>query len=96
MLGFSCWWMCIQGLKDVNDECCAALRYQLARYAYAFEQAIALDGLALDDDHGMGLRSLAERIDKESDLIGFIQSYNNQNVSGLRAGDIFRSKVNTQ
>lgn len=87
----------VQGLKDVNDECCAALRYQLARYAYAFEQAIASDGLALDDDHGMGLRSLAERIDKESDLMGFIQSYNNQNVSRLRGGsDLFRSKVNIQ
>lgn len=80
----------------MNDECCAALRYQLARYAYAFEQAIALDGLALDDDHGMGLRSLAEGIDKESDLIGFIQSYNNQAASRLGGGDIFRSKVNTQ
>ncbi|KAJ8659151.1 hypothetical protein O0I10_005190 [Lichtheimia ornata] len=84
----------LMGLKDVNDECCAALRYQLARYAYAFEQAIASDGLALDDDHGMGLRSLAERIDKESDLMGFIQSYNNQNVSRLRGGsDLFRSKL---
>ncbi|KAI7876933.1 RhoGAP-domain-containing protein [Lichtheimia hyalospora FSU 10163] len=82
----------LMSLKDVNDECCAALRYQLARYAYAFEQAIALDGLALDDDHGMGLRSLAERIDKESDLFDFIQSYNNQSISRLRGSDIFKSK----
>lgn len=84
-------------MKDVNDECCAALRYQLARYAYAFEQAIASDGLALDDDHGMGLRSLAEQIDKESDLIQFIQSYNNnQNMSRMKGSDIFRSKVSIQ
>jgi hypothetical protein len=29
-----------------------ALRYQLASYAYIFEQALTEDGLALDNDQG--------------------------------------------
>lgn len=29
-----------------------ALRYQLARYAYIYEQALTADGYALDNDDG--------------------------------------------
>jgi hypothetical protein len=39
-------------LKAVDDECSVALRYQLASYAYTFEQALTEDGLALDNDQG--------------------------------------------
>ncbi|ORZ22484.1 Rho GTPase activation protein [Absidia repens] len=62
-------------LKAVGDECCVALRYQLARYSYIYEEALAADGIALDNDDGLGLRSLTEKIDKDSDLIQYINSY---------------------
>ncbi|KAI8333049.1 Rho GTPase activation protein [Chlamydoabsidia padenii] len=65
-----------QELKAIGDECCVALRYQLARYSYIYEEALAADGIALDNDDGLGLRSLTEKIDKDSDLIQYINSYN--------------------
>ncbi|ORY95254.1 Rho GTPase activation protein [Syncephalastrum racemosum] len=65
----------LSALKDIGDECCVALRYQLARYAYIYEQALTADGLALDNDDGLGLRSLTEKIDKDSDMVDFIKSY---------------------
>ncbi|KAF7732372.1 hypothetical protein EC973_005268 [Apophysomyces ossiformis] len=74
-------------LKSVSDECSVALRYQLARYAYIFEQALTSDGLALDNDDGFGLRSLTEKIDKEADLHEFVSLY-----SG-RAGRVQRSEI---
>ncbi|CAO3610425.1 unnamed protein product [Cunninghamella echinulata] len=63
-------------LKAIGDECCVALRYQLARYSYIYEEAIAADGIALDNDDGLGLRSLTEKIDKDTDLVQYISSYN--------------------
>ncbi|KAG1585018.1 hypothetical protein G6F48_007530 [Rhizopus delemar] len=60
-------------LKAVDDECSVALRYQLASYAYTFEQALTEDGLALDNDQGKGLRSLINKIDKDSDWIEFVR-----------------------
>ena len=62
----------------MGDECCVALRYQLARYAYIFEQGLTADGLALDNDDGLGLRSLTEKIDKDADIIEFLKSYSNR------------------
>jgi hypothetical protein len=41
-----------QNLKSIGDECNVALRYQLARYAYIYEQALTADGYALDNDDG--------------------------------------------
>lgn len=60
-------------LKAVDDECSVALRYQLASYAYTFEQALTEDGLALDNDQGKGLRSLINKIDKDSDWAEFVR-----------------------
>ncbi|KAL0095102.1 Rho GTPase activation protein [Phycomyces blakesleeanus] len=64
----------ITDLKAVGDECCVAMRYQLARYAYRFEQALVSDGMEIDPEDGDGLRSLAEKIDHVGDLNGYIQS----------------------
>ncbi|KAG0174888.1 hypothetical protein DFQ30_002154 [Apophysomyces sp. BC1015] len=74
-------------LKAVSDECSVALRYQLARYAYIFEQALTSDGLALDNDDGLGLRSLTEKINKDTDLNEFI------NVYSGRAGRVQKSDI---
>ncbi|CEG72606.1 hypothetical protein RMATCC62417_08137 [Rhizopus microsporus] len=60
-------------LKAVDDECSIALRYQLASYAYTFEQALTEDGLALDNDQGKGLRSLIGKIDKDADWAEFVR-----------------------
>lgn len=53
---FSDFFICVmhmqQDLKAVDDECSVALRYQLASYAYTYEQALTEDGLALDNDQG--------------------------------------------
>ncbi|KAG0169217.1 hypothetical protein DFQ30_003852 [Apophysomyces sp. BC1015] len=68
----------LTGLKAVGDECCVALRYQLARYAYIFEQAVMADGIALDNDDGLGIRSLTEKINMESDTNEFIRSYSDR------------------
>ncbi|KAI7862863.1 Rho GTPase activation protein [Spinellus fusiger] len=65
----------LTALKNVGEECCAALRYQLARYSYTFEQALTADGIALDNDEGLGLRSLTEKMDREADLNNYIKAY---------------------
>ncbi|KAH8553440.1 Rho GTPase activation protein [Umbelopsis sp. PMI_123] len=65
----------LTNLKSIGDECNVALRYQLARYAYIYEQALTADGYALDNDDGLGLRSLTEKIDKDADLEGYIKQY---------------------
>ncbi|KAI9030019.1 Rho GTPase activation protein [Phycomyces nitens] len=73
----------LTALKNVGEECCVALRYQLARYAYIFEQALTADGIALDNDDalsGLGLRSLTEKIDKDGDLNNYIKSYSGRGV----------------
>ncbi|KAI8073315.1 Rho GTPase activation protein, partial [Gongronella butleri] len=62
-------------LKAIDDECCVALRYQLARYSYIYEEALAADGIALDNDDGLGLRSLTEKIDKDADIALYINTY---------------------
>lgn len=62
-------------LKSVDDECCTAIRYQLARYAYLFEESLTADGLALDNDEGKGLRSLTEKINYNSDLVGTVKQF---------------------
>jgi hypothetical protein len=63
----------IKDLKAVDDECSVALRYQLASYAYTFEQALAEDGLALDNEQGSGLRGLISKIDKDADWTEFVR-----------------------
>ncbi|KAI8368301.1 Rho GTPase activation protein [Radiomyces spectabilis] len=70
----------LMDLKAVGDECSVALRYQLARYAYIFEQALTADGIALDNDDGLGLRSLTEKIDKDADLNDYIKSYSSRST----------------
>ncbi|KAI8646362.1 Rho GTPase activation protein [Parasitella parasitica] len=62
-------------LKSVDDECCTAIRYQLARYAYMFEESITRDGLALDNDDGQGLRSLTEKIDYQTDIAELVEEF---------------------
>lgn len=62
-------------LKSVDDECCTAIRYQLARYAYLFEESLTRDGLALDNDEGQGLRSLTEKIDYQTDVSEVVKEY---------------------
>ncbi|KAI7867097.1 Rho GTPase activation protein [Spinellus fusiger] len=62
-------------LKAVGDECCVAMRYQLANYAYRYEQALVADAMEVDKDPGLGLRSLVEKIDTTSDLHSYLQSY---------------------
>jgi hypothetical protein len=52
----------------VGDECCVALRYQLARYAYIYEEALAADGIALDNDDG----KIAVRLDGIMDSFVYI------------------------
>ncbi|ORX58178.1 RhoGAP-domain-containing protein [Hesseltinella vesiculosa] len=82
----------LQNLKFVGDECCMALQYQLARYAYIYERALVVDGRALDNDTGFGLRSLAERVDKDQDLMEYIKSCNGQRNSNhirvIQRGDV--------
>ncbi|RCH91060.1 hypothetical protein CU098_001832 [Rhizopus stolonifer] len=63
----------LRDLKAVDDECSVALRYQLASYAYTFEQALTEDGLALDNDQGNGLRGLITKIDREADWTEFVR-----------------------
>lgn len=57
----------------MDDECSVALRYQLASYAYTYEQALTEDGLALDNDQGNGLRGLITKIDKDADWVEFVR-----------------------
>lgn len=78
----------LSALKDIGDECCVALRYQLARYAYIYEQALTADGLALDNDDGLGLRSLTEKIDKDGDMIDFIKSYSTRSTTRTHKQEI--------
>ncbi|KAI8371647.1 Rho GTPase activation protein [Radiomyces spectabilis] len=68
----------LRELKSIGDECSVALRYQLARYAYIYEQALTADGLALDNDDGLGLRSLTEKIDIDGDLAAFVDNFRNR------------------
>ncbi|CAO3618993.1 unnamed protein product [Mucor hiemalis] len=63
----------LKDLKAVDDECSVALRYQLASYAYAYEQALTEDGLALDNDQGTGLRGLINKIDRDADWVEFVR-----------------------
>ncbi|KAI8878405.1 RhoGAP-domain-containing protein [Backusella circina FSU 941] len=63
----------LRDLKAVDDECNVALRYQLASYAYTFEQAIADDGIALDNEQGQGLRGLITKIDRDADWSEFVR-----------------------
>jgi hypothetical protein len=51
------------------------MRYQLARYAYVFEEGLTKDGLALDNDQGTGLRSLTEKIDYTGDTAEYVKDY---------------------
>lgn len=74
-------------LKSVDDECCTAIRYQLARYAYVFEESLTLDGLALDNDEGTGLRSLTEKIDFGEDFAGVVKEYS-ERARTLKKADI--------
>ncbi|KAI8329762.1 Rho GTPase activation protein [Chlamydoabsidia padenii] len=82
----------LMGLKAVGDECCVALQYQLARYAYIYERALVAEGYALDNDSGLGLRSLAEKVDKDLDLMCFIKSCQGQRTTSyprvIQRGDV--------
>lgn len=74
-------------LKSVDDECCTAVRYQLARYAYLFEESLTRDGLALDNDEGQGLRSLTEKIDYQADTAELVKAYS-EKATSLKKADI--------
>ncbi|GAA5810617.1 hypothetical protein MFLAVUS_004040 [Mucor flavus] len=65
----------IKTLKSAGDECCIAIRYQLARYAFTFEEALTADGLALDNDNGHGLRSLTEKVDFYNDTAELVNEF---------------------
>lgn len=77
----------IKTLKSVDDECCTAVRYQLARYAYIFEESLTKDGYALDNDEGRGLRSLTEKIDFNADTADLVKDYSSRAQSSKK-GDI--------
>lgn len=77
----------IKTLKSTGDECCTAIRYQLARYAYIFEEALTLDGLALDNDEGNGLRSLTEKIDFNHDTAESVKEFSVK-ANNLKKKDI--------
>ncbi|KAI8983009.1 Rho GTPase activation protein [Pilobolus umbonatus] len=62
-------------LKSVDDECCAAIKYQLARYGYIYEKSLVADGYALDNDDGLGLRSLTQKIDYRLDMDDAVRDY---------------------
>ncbi|CEP08630.1 hypothetical protein [Parasitella parasitica] len=74
-------------LKSVDDECCTAIRYQLARYAYIFEESITRDGLALDNDEGQGLRSLTEKIDYQADVAELVEEFSGK-ANSVKKEDI--------
>lgn len=71
----------------MDDECCTAIRYQLARYAYVFEEALTVDGLALDNDEGTGLRSLTEKIDFNQDTASVVKDFSDR-ARSLKKADI--------
>ncbi|KAI7895986.1 Rho GTPase activation protein [Mucor mucedo] len=77
----------IKTLKSVDDECCTAVRYQLARYAYIFEESLTKDGYALDNDEGRGLRSLTEKIDFIADTADLVKDYSGR-AQTLKKDDI--------
>ncbi|KAH8552365.1 Rho GTPase activation protein [Umbelopsis sp. PMI_123] len=62
-------------LKGTDEEICVALRYQLARYAYSFEQMIVANGNELDNEQAGGLRTIITRIDKDSDLRNYVDAH---------------------
>ncbi|KAI7899699.1 Rho GTPase activation protein [Cokeromyces recurvatus] len=74
-------------LKSISDECCAAIRYQLARYGYLFEESLTLDGLAIDNDEGKGLRSLTEKIDFATDIVQVVNDFSNRTYT-IKKSDI--------
>ncbi|KAI8375018.1 Rho GTPase activation protein [Choanephora cucurbitarum] len=78
----------LRDLKAVDDECNVALRYQLASYAYTFEQALTEDGLALDNDQGNGLRGLITKIDRESDWAEFVRLCTERSAKIQKADNI--------
>ncbi|KAI9334453.1 Rho GTPase activation protein [Pilaira anomala] len=80
----------LKDLKAVDDECSVALRYQLASYAYTYEQALTEDGLALDNDQGNGLRGLITKIDKDADWIEFVR------LCTERSGKIQKNEIMSQ
>ncbi|KAG1151622.1 hypothetical protein G6F37_004903 [Rhizopus arrhizus] len=77
----------ISTLHNLNNECCAAIKYQLARYAYIFELALIQDGLALDNDEGNGLRSLTEKINHNKDTEELVQEFSKR-AQALNKEDI--------
>lgn len=77
----------IMTLKSVDDECCTAIRYQLARYAYVFEEALTTDGYALDNDDGTGLRSLTEKIDHQTDTERVVKDFSGR-AHSIKKADI--------
>jgi hypothetical protein len=50
----------LQTLKETDSVCCVALRYQIARYAYSFEQTVVANGKELDNEEGRKKGSLAD------------------------------------
>ncbi|KAL1923223.1 uncharacterized protein VTP21DRAFT_9599 [Calcarisporiella thermophila] len=62
-------------LKETEDECSVALRYQLARYAFIYEQSLTSEAIIIDDDDGHGLRSITERINYQADLQEYVKRF---------------------
>ncbi|CAO3668733.1 unnamed protein product [Umbelopsis ramanniana] len=62
-------------LKGTDNEICVALRYQLARYAYSFEQMMTANGNELDNEQDSGLRTTITRIDKDADLRNYVDTH---------------------
>ncbi|KAL1918738.1 uncharacterized protein VTP21DRAFT_2760 [Calcarisporiella thermophila] len=58
----------VTSLLETVDECNLGMQYQLARYSFIYERALASEGKLLDDDSGNGLRSLVESINHSMDL----------------------------
>ncbi|CAO3668242.1 unnamed protein product [Umbelopsis vinacea] len=62
-------------LKETDSVCCVALRYQIARYAYSFEQTVVANGKQLDNEEAVGMRTTIAQIDKDTDLRNYVDAH---------------------
>ncbi|CAG8575975.1 4612_t:CDS:10 [Paraglomus brasilianum] len=67
----------ITSLKDVADECDAALQYNLARYSYLYENTMVSEALVINPinpEDGFSMRKMIEQINNEEDFQSYVTS----------------------
>ncbi|CAG8549725.1 4232_t:CDS:10 [Paraglomus occultum] len=67
----------ITSLKDVADECDAALQYNLARYSYLYENTMVSEALVISPvsaEDGFSMRKMVEQINNEEDFQSYVTS----------------------